>query len=41
MNLGIFAYVVSVVTTYFFEGELKSIFKQLRRGKEVKKINKM
>lgn len=40
MNLGIFAYVVSVVTTYFFEGELKSIFKQLRRGKEVKKIKK-
>lgn len=39
MNLGIFAYVVSVVTTYFFEGELASIFKQLRRGKEVKKVN--
>jgi len=40
MNLGIFAYVVSMVSTYFFEGELKLIFKQFRRGKEVKKFNR-
>ena len=39
LNLGIFAYVVSVITTYFFEGELHQIFRQFKRGKEVKKVN--
>ena len=39
LNLGIFAYVVSVITTYFFEGELQQIFRQFKRGKEVKKTN--
>ena len=37
-NLGIFAYVVSVVTTYIFEGKLNSVFKNFISTKEVKKM---
>ena len=39
MNLGLFAYVVSVVSSYFFEGKLKSIFKSYRSGMEISKLN--
>ncbi len=39
MNLGLFAYVVSVVSSYFFEGKLKSIFKNYRSGMEINKLN--
>ena len=37
-NLVIFAYVVSVFTTYVFEGELKYIFKKFMIGREVQKL---
>ncbi len=37
-NLGIFAYVVSIFTSYFFEGELRQVLRQIIRGKEVKKV---
>jgi voltage-gated potassium channel len=37
-NLGIFAYVVSVVTTYIFEGKLNSVFKKMISSKEVRKM---
>ncbi len=37
-NLGVFGYVVSIITSYFFEGELQHIFKQFIWGKEVKKV---
>ena len=37
-NLGIFAYVVSVMTTYLFEGKLNSLFKNFLSTKEVKKM---
>ena len=39
MNLGIFAYVVSVFSTYFFEGKLRSIFKDYVSVKEMSKMN--
>lgn len=39
MNLGIFAYVVSVFSTYFFEGKLRSIFKDYVSVKEISKMN--
>ena len=39
MNLGLFAYVVSVVSNYFFEGRLKSIFKNYRSGMEISKLS--
>ncbi|MDW3193390.1 MAG: potassium channel family protein [Cytophagales bacterium] len=39
MNLGIFAYVVSVFSTYFFEGKLRSIFKDYVSVKEINKMN--
>lgn len=39
MNLGIFAYVVSVLSTYFFEGKLKSIFQDYKSVKEISKMN--
>lgn len=38
MNLGLFAYVVSVLSNYFFEGKLKSIFKSYRSGMEISKL---
>lgn len=38
LNLGIFAYVVSVITTYLFEGEINKIYKNLMIGREVKKM---
>ncbi len=39
MNLGLFAYVVSVLSTYFFEGKLKSIFQDYKSVKEISKMN--
>lgn len=38
MNLGLFAYVVSVVSSYFFEGKLKSIFKDYKTGMEIRNL---
>lgn len=38
LNLGIFAYVVSVITTYIFEGKLNQYLKKYRMSKEIKKI---
>lgn len=38
MNLGLFAYVVSVVSSYFFEGKLNSIFKNYKSGMEISKL---
>ncbi len=38
MNFGIFAYIVSVITSYFFEGELQKIFKNYMTNREVKKM---
>jgi voltage-gated potassium channel len=38
MNLGLFAYVISVVSSYFFEGKLKTIFKSYRSGMEINKL---
>ncbi len=37
-NIGIFAYIVSTITTYLFEGELQKIFKNIMFGREVKKL---
>jgi len=37
-NIGIFAYIVSTITTYLFEGELEKIFKNIVTGREVKKL---
>lgn len=39
MNLGLFVYVVSVVSSYFFEGKLKSIFKDYKSVMEISKLN--
>ena len=38
LNLGIFAYVVSTVTTYIFEGELQSFLKRYQVDKKIKKL---
>lgn len=38
MNLGFFAYSVTVVSNYFFEGKLKSILKNYRSGMEISKL---
>lgn len=38
MNLGIFAYVVSVISAYLFEGELRSIFKDFMVDRELNKL---
>ena len=38
VNLGIFAYVISVFTTYLFEGELRKAFHNFLIGREVKKM---
>ena len=37
-NIVIFAYIVSTITTYLFEGELERMFKNLLTGRELKKI---
>ena len=37
-NIGIFAYIVSTLTTYLFEGELQKIYKNIMFGREVKKL---
>ena len=39
MNLGIFAFFVSVMTSYLFEGKLRDIFKNYRSGMELSKLN--
>ncbi|MCA6078489.1 potassium channel family protein [Fulvivirga sedimenti] len=39
VNLAIFAYSVSVVSSFLFEGELQKIFKNLKSSREVKKLN--
>lgn len=38
VNLGIFAYVVSIFTTYLFEGELRVILRNFIQGREVKQL---
>lgn len=38
INLGIFAYIVSVITSYLFEGEFRKAFKNYIIGREVKKL---
>lgn len=38
MNLGLFAYIVSVVSAYFFEGKLKNIFKSYKSGMKINKL---
>ena len=38
LNIGIFAYVVSTITTYVFEGEFKKIFRNIMFGRQVKKL---
>ena len=38
LNIGIFTYVVSILTTYVFEGELQKVFKNIMFGREVKKL---
>lgn len=38
VNLGIFAYVVSVITSYLFEGKLRSIFKDYMVDRELNKL---
>lgn len=38
INLGIFAYVVSVITSYLFEGKLRSIFKDYMEDRELNKL---
>ena len=38
LNLGIFAYVISVFTSYIFEGKLKSIFRSIMEEKELNKL---
>ncbi|MTI30480.1 potassium channel family protein [Xanthovirga aplysinae] len=39
-NLCILAYVISVITTYLFEGELKKVLGELKVGRGVKKLKK-
>jgi len=38
LNIGIFAYVVSIFATYIFEGELRVIFKNFMKGREVSQM---
>lgn len=38
-NISIFAYIVSVITKYLFEGELKEIYKNYMTNLDVKKLN--
>lgn len=39
VNLAIFAYTVSVVSSFLFEGEIQRIFKHLKTSREVNKLN--
>ena len=39
LNLAIFAYTVSVVSSFLFEGEVQKIFKHLKTSREVNKLN--
>ncbi len=39
VNLGIFTYIISVLTTYLFEGKLKSVFKNIMTDREISKLN--
>ncbi len=39
VNLAIFAYTVSVVSSFLFEGELQKIFKNIKKSREVNKLN--
>ncbi len=39
VNLGIFAYVISVLTTFLVEGKLKSVFKDYMSDREISKLN--
>jgi voltage-gated potassium channel len=38
VNLGIFAYTVSVLSSFFFEGELRRVFKNIITSRDVKKL---
>ena len=38
LNLGLFAYIVSVFSSYFFEGKLRDIFQNYRSGMEISKL---
>jgi voltage-gated potassium channel len=38
LNLCLFAFIVSVITQYLFEGELKNTFKEIRAGKKIKRM---
>jgi len=38
-NLGIFAYAISIITTYIVEGEFKDIFQQYMMNKRVERMN--
>lgn len=38
-NISIFAYIISVITKYVFEGELKEIYKNYMTNLDVKKLN--
>lgn len=38
VNLGMFAYTVSVLSSFLFEGELQKIFKNFQTSREVKKL---
>lgn len=37
-NIGIFAYIVSTITKYLFEGELQKTFRNIMFGREVKRL---
>jgi len=39
LNLGIIAYATSVIATYLFEGELRSVLRSFFVGREVKRMN--
>ncbi|MEM1119149.1 MAG: potassium channel protein [Bacteroidota bacterium] len=39
LNLGIFTYIVSVLTTYLFEGKLRSVFKNIMSDRQINKLN--
>lgn len=38
VNLGIFAYTVSVLSSFFFEGELRRVYKNIITSRDVKKL---
>ncbi len=38
MNIGIFAYAISVISTFIFEGEFKNIIKNIKLGYQVSKL---